>query len=142
MNKTVLGAIVASLILIGVAIAVMMPRQASDKTTPAATPPSQQTTQPAADTQNTATMDVKVEIKDFAFAPATITVKKGTKVTWTNQDTVRHDVTSDDGAPTGGPGGPLVAKGESYSFTFNTVGSFSYHCTPHPNMKGTVTVIE
>jgi len=88
---------------------------------------------------DTASTD-SVEIKDYAFSPKTITVKKGTKVTWTNQDSVQHDVTSDtDGK---GPSSELLSKGESYSFTFDEVGTFTYHCSPHPYMKGTVVVTE
>lgn len=83
----------------------------------------------------------EVQIKDFAFGPETITVKKGTKVKWTNQDSARHDV-----SPTSGgedfKASELLAKGESYEFTFNTVGTYTYKCSPHPYMKGTVVVTE
>ena len=82
-----------------------------------------------------------VTIRDYAFSPATITVKVGTTVTWTNQDSVRHDVVSDDGSADG-PSGPLLAKGETYKFTFNKAGTYSYHCSPHPYMKAKVVVTE
>jgi len=82
---------------------------------------------------------VEADIKDFAFMPETLKVKKGTTITWTNQDSARHNVFSED---EGGPQGELLAKGESYSFTFDTVGTFSYICEPHPYMKGTVEVTE
>lgn len=82
----------------------------------------------------------KVEIRDFAFNPANITVKKGTTVTWTNQDTVAHNVVETDGKA--GPNSKLLQKGESYSFTFDTVGKFQYFCSVHPNMIGSVTVTE
>lgn len=82
-----------------------------------------------------------VEIRNFAFNPAKITVKKGTTVTWTNQDSAKHDIT-----PTGGgsdfKASELLGKGESYSFTFNTAGTYTYLCSPHPYMKGTVEVTE
>ena len=77
-----------------------------------------------------------VEIKNFAFGPKTITIKKGTKVAWTNQDSVSHTATADDGSFDTG----LLAKGESGSVTFDKVGTFSYHCTPHPNMKAAIIV--
>lgn len=84
-----------------------------------------------------------VVIQDYKFSPSPITVKKGTTVTWTNQDTARHSVEMDKGQPAGGPtDSPLFGKGETYSFTFNTVGTFNYHCSPHPYMKGTVVVTE
>ncbi|MGW7535853.1 plastocyanin/azurin family copper-binding protein [Amycolatopsis sp. NPDC054798] len=79
-----------------------------------------------------------VAIKDFAFAPAATTVKKGTTVTWTNQDQDAHTVTST------GSGGPLrsptLQNGQSYQYTFGTPGTFEYLCTIHPFMTATVTV--
>ncbi len=80
-----------------------------------------------------------VEISNFDYSPKTIRVKKGTKVTWTNQDGVQHNVVGDD---LDALNGPLLDKGQSYSYTFDTVGTFSYHCAPHPYMKGTVIVTE
>lgn len=81
---------------------------------------------------------VSVSIKNFAFNPSTITVHKGTKVTWTNNDSVGHTVTGNNG----GPASQLINPGQSYSYTFNTVGSFPYHCGVHPSMLGTVQVIQ
>jgi plastocyanin len=80
----------------------------------------------------------KVAIKDFAFSPATIKVKKGTTVTWTNNDSIGHTVTG----LNGGPDSELLDNGESYTFTFNETGTFEYKCTPHPQMKGEVVVTE
>lgn len=87
---------------------------------------------------------VHVAIKNRAFTPKTITVKKGTTVVWTNEDSVKHNAVSDSDAPVGGPekSAPLLNKGETVSFTYNTVGSFPYHCAPHPDMTGTVEVVE
>jgi plastocyanin len=78
-----------------------------------------------------------VTISNFAFAPTTITVHKGTTVTWTNEDSVAHTVTGDNGGPSSGD----LGQGVTYSYTFNTVGSFPYHCAIHTYMKGTVVVI-
>jgi plastocyanin len=79
-----------------------------------------------------------VQIKNFAFSPATLTVKAGTTVTWTNQDTDAHTVTST------GSGGPLksaaLSTGQTYTYTFTTAGTYSYLCTIHPFMTATVTV--
>lgn len=83
----------------------------------------------------------KIEIQSYAFSPATITVKKGTTVTWTNHDDVKHTVTTDDGT-NNGPKSKLFGNGESYSYTFDVVGTYDYHCEPHPYMKGTVIVTE
>jgi amicyanin len=85
----------------------------------------------------------EVIIKNYAFGPSPITVKKGTTVTWTNKDIAKHNVEMDEGQPAGDPvESALFGKDETYSFTFNTVGKFNYHCSPHPYMKGTVEVTE
>ncbi len=86
--------------------------------------------------QNT---EAKIEIKGFAFNPATITVKVGTKVTWTNQDTVAHTATSV-GSTTFDTG--LLNQGVSGSYTFDKVGTYDYICTPHPRMQAKVIVVE
>jgi len=79
-----------------------------------------------------------VTIKNFAFAPADLMVKAGTTVTWTNQDSEAHTVTSQ------GSGGPLQSAplntGQSYSYTFTKPGTYAYLCTIHPFMVATVTV--
>ena len=79
-----------------------------------------------------------VAVKNFAFAPAAITVKVGSTVTWTNQDADAHTVTSQNGS------GPLNSQplntGQSYSYTFTKPGTYSYLCTIHPFMTATVTV--
>ncbi len=80
-----------------------------------------------------------VAIENFDFTPATITVKKGTMVTWTNKDSVQHNVVGDDYNKLNGK---LIAKGESFSFKFDEAGTYAYHCSPHPYMKGTVIVTE
>lgn len=82
----------------------------------------------------------KVMIANFAFAPSNITVKKGTTVTWTNNDSMVHDVTETDGQD--GPHSGNLANGQTYTFTYNTVGTFKYHCSIHPSMTGSVTVNE
>ncbi len=80
-----------------------------------------------------------VAIKNFQFTPKKIEVKAGTKVTWTNQDSAVHTVTSDEGAPTTFDSGNL-AQGKTYSFTFDKPGTYQYHCEIHVSMKGTVVV--
>lgn len=77
-----------------------------------------------------------VEIKDFAYSPASLSVKVGDTVTWTNKDLTGHSATADDGSFDTG----VLAQGESGSFTFTKAGTFAYHCTPHPNIQGTITV--
>jgi len=81
--------------------------------------------------------DVSVTIMNFSFQPTPLTIPVGTTVVWTNQDPVMHTATSDTAGvfDTG-----LLQKGQSGRVTFNTAGTFTYHCTVHPNMHGTVVV--
>jgi amicyanin len=79
----------------------------------------------------------QVRIEDFAFSPANIVVDVGTTVTWTNEDSVAHTVTSNGG---GELASPLLGKNKTFSRTFDKPGTYAYHCTPHSNMKGLVTV--
>jgi amicyanin len=84
-----------------------------------------------------ATATNAVTIQSYAFGPKAITVKAGTTVTWTNTDGVKHTVTSDSGNTLKSD---LFGRGETFSYTFMTAGTYSYHCEPHPYMKGTVVV--
>lgn len=79
-----------------------------------------------------------VSIKGFKYTPETITVKVGDTVTWTNSDSVAHTATADDGSWDTGS----IGTGESKEVIFTKAGTFSYHCTPHPFMKGKVVVTE
>ena len=78
----------------------------------------------------------------FTFSPATITIKAGTTVTWKNGTSVAHTVTSDDGGKAfdSGTSNPVTAQTGTFTFTFKTPGTFAYHCSFHPFMKGTVIV--
>ena len=78
-----------------------------------------------------------IAIQNFAYAPATVTVKVGTTVTWTNKDTDAHTVTSMNGGPLHSQ--PLNT-GDSYRYTFTTAGRYDYLCTIHPFMTATVVV--
>ena len=77
-----------------------------------------------------------VDIANFEFSPQTLTIKVGDTVTWTNQDSIRHDIKSNDGDFYSIP----LNQGESYSFTFSQPGTFEYRCGLHPTMKGTIIV--
>jgi plastocyanin len=79
----------------------------------------------------------EVSEEGIAFVPAEVTVGVGDTVTWTNNDSVDHDVTAD-GFSSGEPGG--MAPGESFEHTFDEAGTFDYVCTVHPGMEGTVVV--
>jgi len=78
---------------------------------------------------------VLVKIEDFAYDPSTITVVKGTTVTWSHMDSgVQHTVTG-----TGFDSGILNA-GDTFKWTFKKTGTFSYSCSTHSNMIGVVVV--
>ena len=82
---------------------------------------------------------VSVAIQGYAFKDQIIKVHKGTNITWTNQDNAPHTVTSDMGSSLDSK---VLNRGDSYSMTMNTVGTYTYHCTPHPHMMGAVIVVE
>jgi len=104
--------------------------------TPTTTHGNTQTSPPPGQTTGPDIKPAAVSIENMAFAPANLTVAIGTTVTWTNNDSVAHTVTSD----TGIFDSKNMAKGSTFSYTFDEKGTFSYHCAIHPGMKGTVTV--
>lgn len=79
---------------------------------------------------------LSVDIQNFAFSPATITVPVGTTITWTNRDSADHTVTSRSGVFNSG----TLSPNDTFSFTFNTPGTFDYFCRIHPSMTATVIV--
>lgn len=80
-----------------------------------------------------------VVIRDFAFSPAQLRVRPGTKVTWVNCGTPGSDSHTST-ADAGKWRSPLLAPGTTFTAEFATTGSFTYHCEPHPGMTGGVTV--
>jgi plastocyanin len=94
--------------------------------------------------------EVKIDIDSTGYKVANIKIKLGSTVVWTNQDTVEHTImtgnmddsqshsTSDDKRELMSP---VLKNGESYSYTFNEVGNYSYHCSKHPSEKANVTVV-
>jgi plastocyanin len=73
-----------------------------------------------------------------SFSPNPVKIKVGETVTWINDDSGIHTVTSKDGVFDSG----MMGKGQSFSFTFDKADEYSYHCEPHPSMVGTVVVTE
>lgn len=70
------------------------------------------------------------------FNPSSITINKGTTVTWTNKHSEVHTVTSNTGAFNSGD----LTKGKQFAYTFTTAGTYAYHCIYHSPMKATVIV--
>jgi plastocyanin len=113
-----------------------LPATPTPAPTTVATPATPDTTPDAGSPTAEAPSGSSVEIKDFAFNPASITITTGTTVTWTNNDTVPHTVTAKDGSFDSG----TISPGDSFTHTFDAAGSFDYACNFHPNMLGTVVV--
>jgi plastocyanin len=77
-----------------------------------------------------------VSIINMSFSPSSLTVTAGTTVTWTNNDNMTHTVTADDVSFDSGN----ITMGSKFSKAFSTAGTYTYHCTIHPTMKGTIIV--
>jgi plastocyanin len=91
---------------------------------------------PGATAQGMTTTTTQVSIQDFFFSPANVSVQPGTTVTWVNEGSVPHTVTSDDGQFDSG----VLMPGDSYTVMFKGQGTITYHCAIHPSMTGSVTV--
>lgn len=82
-----------------------------------------------------------VSVRLFQFAPDTLVVPAGTRVTWTNSDDIEHTVTGGEGEHADGRfAGSLAAKGAVFSFTFERPGAYPYFCDRHHFMRGLVRV--
>jgi plastocyanin len=103
------GALVALLVAGGVAAGVSRPAYADEKT---------------------------VEISNFSFVPAQLTVPVGTTVTWVNKDEEPHTIVDSNTLFKS----HALDTGDKFSFTFTTPGSFKYFCTIHAHMVGTIVV--
>ena len=87
-----------------------------------------------------------IAIQNFTFTPASTTVKAGTTVTWTNNDSTPHDVTSANGPGTSATATSLfssgpMAQGATFSFTFKKPGTYYYECTIHASMASMHAVV-
>ncbi|HXE44140.1 MAG TPA: plastocyanin/azurin family copper-binding protein [Conexibacter sp.] len=78
-----------------------------------------------------------VAMKNIAFAPTSVTVKVGQKITWTNDDSVAHNVTATSGASFRSSD---FSQGGTFSYTATKAGTIHYVCTIHPGMDGTIVV--
>jgi plastocyanin len=85
---------------------------------------------------STAVATDAVNIKNFGFSPATITVTAGSTVVWTNSDSVQHDITFNGG----GIASSVLNHNDTFSHTFPATGTYHYICSIHPFMHGTVIV--
>ncbi len=146
MKKSVLISIVVAILLVVAGVGAWLLFGANRTSAPAdtQTPAAQTLPEESKPAEETLAADVSVDIRGMAFSPAQVKVKKGSKVTWTNQDSVGHNVVSKDLNNTGGlpASHALLSKGQTFSMTFEQLGTFTYGCMPHPAMRGTVEVVE
>lgn len=99
---------------------------------------SQQPAVPTVPQNNTSNQKVfSVDIKDFAFNPASLEINVGDTVTWTNNDSAPHNVVSVSRKELSSA---ILSKGQTFSHTFTATGTFEYLCTIHPNMKAAIIV--
>jgi plastocyanin len=113
---------------------------ATSSSAPTATPAP---TQPASSTATSSTPTQTVQIKivenngKYSFQPASVTIPKGAEIVWTNMSDAPHTVTSDSNAFTGSS---TFMQNQTFKMTFNTAGTFAYHCSIHTYMKATIIV--
>jgi plastocyanin len=136
-NKSVIGIVVVILIVAAVVAVIATGGKKKDDSMNGMNMNTTASNSSAGSNSANAVATDSVEIKNFAFSPATIKVKVGTTVTWTNKDSASHTVTSDS---SDGPASPAIAQNGTYKFTFKKAGTFNYICTIHPDMKATVVV--
>ena len=89
------------------------------------------------DASSSAAGQSKIEIKDFAFNPQTITVKSGEKITWVNRDEEPHTVVS---VGKQFKKSSALDTDQTYTITVGAPGTYSYFCSVHPKMTGTIVV--
>jgi len=126
LRKNLVAALAASVVLAGCSAS--RPTAGTSTSMPMA---SMSVTAPAAPVNGD-----QVNIDNFAFVPATLTVRAGSTVTWTNHDEEPHTVVASDGSFHS----PGLGTGGTFSHTFATAGTFDYVCSIHPMMHGTVVV--
>jgi plastocyanin len=85
-----------------------------------------------------AVRSAKVEIEDFAYRPDPVTIEEGGKVIWINRDSAPHTATAEDGSFDTG----TLEEGKLKSETFKEPGTYAYVCSIHPDMHGTLEVVE
>jgi plastocyanin len=88
--------------------------------------------------ENSTVVKIVANAGSNSFSPNPVEVKIGETMTWVNDDSGRHTVTSKDGVFNS----ELMEKGQSFSYTFDKAGEYPYFCSPHPGMVGTVVVTE
>jgi LPXTG-motif cell wall-anchored protein len=116
------------------------PAPSEEPPAPTATPETPTKQQPQAKAVFVAKQEggATVTMEDFRFSPATVSINVGDSVTWTNSGSEPHNAVADDESFETA----ILETGDSETVAFDEAGSFSYICTIHPEMTGTVDVAE
>lgn len=135
----VLGSMFSALVFTGAGCAGNAPVVPAQTNTPAETPavvpPAKEL--PAFQSSANKPETKQVNVANFSFAPASITVKAGTVVKWTNDDQAVHSIKSENG---GFVNSTNLNTADSYEFKFDKPGVYNYTCGIHPSMQGQVIV--
>ena len=136
MNRKILIILVIAIIIIGGAFFFLQQPKYEQNTGSdlPQIPDNSSSSQPLTEEEDIIPNTYSIAMENFLFKPAEITIKKGDTITWTNQDSAPHDISGDTFQSN-----PLV-KGQSFSFAFDSVGTFNYICGIHPSMKGKIIV--
>ncbi len=89
-----------------------------------------------AKSEETKSASLQVNVDNFTFGPATLTVPANSTVTWVNKDDVPHVIASNDGIFKS----KALDTDDKYSYTFTKAGTYSYYCSVHPKMVGKIVV--
>jgi plastocyanin len=108
------------------------PSELKNTTNPTSNPPVVEV--PSVQSDLIKNINVPISIKDSAFKPAQVTIKKGSRVIWTNKDSVPHSIKS------AIFNSQILSQEQSFSFVFNEAGTFDYSCSIHPSMTGKIIV--
>lgn len=130
----------ASIIFVVIAIAVIFAvNHKSHNSNNSYTSPPSSNNSNSSSSSSSASQGAVTITNNMIFTPSQISVSVGSTVTWTNNDNTTHTVI-DDLANVGGPHSGDIAPGATYSYKFTKAGSYQYHCSIHPQMRGTIVV--
>lgn len=86
--------------------------------------------------QPSAAPPIAIKLAGFQFMPQSVTAANGARVSWTNKDGTAHTVTADKGQFSSDE----LSRNDTFAFSFTAPGTYSYHCSTHPFMKGTIVL--
>lgn len=89
---------------------------------------------------NATTIKITGAAGSFSFTPASVTIPVGSTVVWENSSSAPHTSTSDSGDTFTWDSSTIASGGGSFSETFTKAGTYTYHCSVHPSMHGTIIV--